>query len=61
MEPSRPVREYFESRNAFDVESALAQFEDDAVVEDEHREFAAAIRSEPGSRRPKGSITLRST
>lgn len=35
----RPVREYFESRNAFDVSSALAQFEDNAVVEDEHVEY----------------------
>jgi hypothetical protein len=39
VELFRPVREYFESRNAFDVSSALAQFEDNAVVEDEHVEY----------------------
>ena len=39
MELSLPVRRYFESRNAFDVSSALAQFEEDAVVEDEDTEY----------------------
>jgi hypothetical protein len=39
MESPRPVRQYFESRNAFDVSSALDQFEDDAVVEDEDLEY----------------------
>lgn len=39
MKLPRPVREYFESRNAFDVSSALATFEDNAVVEDEHSEY----------------------
>jgi hypothetical protein len=39
VELSRPVRKYFESRNAFDVSSALAQFEDDAVVEDEDLQY----------------------
>ena len=39
MEAPRSVREYFESRNAFDVERTVAQFEDDAVVEDEELEF----------------------
>ena len=34
-----PVREYFESRNRFDVESAIVQFEDAAVVEDENVEY----------------------
>jgi hypothetical protein len=47
MELPPSVRKYFESRNAFDVESTLAQFEDDAVVEDEDREFRGreSIRS----------------
>jgi hypothetical protein len=39
VELSRPVSQYFESRNAFDVSSALAQFEDNAVVEDEGQEY----------------------
>lgn len=39
VELPRPIREYFEARNAFDVSSALAQFEDDAVVEDEDLEY----------------------
>lgn len=30
-----PVREYFDSRNAFDAGAALARFGDDASVEDE--------------------------
>src|SRR5579862_4132876 len=30
-----PVREYFASRNALDADAALAQFGDDAFVEDE--------------------------
>jgi ketosteroid isomerase-like protein len=33
-----PVREYFDSRNAFDAAAALAQFGDDAFVEDENVE-----------------------
>jgi len=39
VELSRPVREYFESRNAFDVSSVLAQFEDDVIIEDEDLEY----------------------
>jgi hypothetical protein len=39
VELSPPIREYFESRNAFDVPSALAQFEDDAAVKDEGHEY----------------------
>jgi hypothetical protein len=39
VELSRPVCQYFESRNALDVSSALAQFEDNAVVEDEGLEY----------------------
>ena len=34
----KAVRQYFDSRNAFDVAAALAQFEDDAFVEDENVE-----------------------
>jgi SnoaL-like domain len=33
-----PVREYFNSRNTFNAESALAQFGDNAFVEDENME-----------------------
>ncbi len=39
MELPRPIREYFEARNTFDASSALAQFADDAVVEDEDLEY----------------------
>ena len=39
VELSPPIRKYFESRNAFDVPSALAQFEDDAAVKDEGQEY----------------------
>jgi SnoaL-like domain len=39
VELSQPVRQYFESRNAFDVSSALDQFEDSAVVRDEDLEY----------------------
>jgi hypothetical protein len=34
-----PVREYFEARNRFDVETAIAQFEDAAIVKDEDVEY----------------------
>ncbi len=34
-----PVRAYFEARNKFDVDAAIAQFEDDAIVEDEDEEY----------------------
>ena len=39
MEVPLSVREYFDSRNAFDIERTLAQFENEAVVEDEELEF----------------------
>jgi hypothetical protein len=39
MELPLSVREYFASRNSFDAESALAQFDDDAVVQDEDLEY----------------------
>lgn len=33
------VRDYFASRNKFDIEGAIAQFEDAAIVEDEDAEY----------------------
>ena len=62
MELSQPVRQYFESRNAFDVSSALDQFEDSAVVQRRRPGISRPqLDQEHGLRKPRGCIRLRST